>query len=83
MGPWKPLPVEDDFKTWLSQRTNNGEETGEEYNTRVTVLGCKFGSVEELERWMRDSEMESPLFMAAIAGLVREFLVEVLTDSAN
>ena len=77
MGPWKPLPVEDDFKTWLSQRTKNSDDT------RVTVLGCKFGSVQELERWMRDSEMESPLFMAAIAGLVREFLVEVLTDSAN
>jgi hypothetical protein len=40
-------------------------------------LGCKFGSIEELERWMWHSEFGSPLFIMGML-LVYEFDIKVL-----
>jgi hypothetical protein len=45
---------------------------------RFGIFCCKFGSMEELERWAWDSEIGSPLFTAALRGLVWELVVEVL-----
>jgi hypothetical protein len=71
-GAMEAFLVEDNFKTWLSQKNDTTHEF------HLAILGCRFWSMEDLERWMSNSKFRSPLFVATLRGLLWKLVVEVI-----